>query len=337
MLQGRVVTTSPRCGGAMPVSPVYIGIDVAKAEIALAVRPTGDTWSCPVTDGDLSHLVTRLQTYAPTLIVLEATGGYEVPVVSALAAAGLPVVVVNPRQVRDFAKALGILAKTDALDAAVLAHFGERVQPAVRPLPDEALQALTALVARRRQLVDMLVAERLRRAQMRDAAVRRDISQHIHWLERRLTQTTKDIGRLLETTPAWRVTDNLLQSVPGIGPGTAAVLIAELPELGQLSRRQIAALVGVAPFNCDSGTLAGARHIWGGRTTVRAALYMATLVATRFNPVIRRFYLRLLTAGKRKKVALVAAMRKLLTILNAMVKHQQPWDTAADAACPLDA
>jgi transposase len=336
MLQGRAVTTSPRCGGAMTDSPVYVGIDVSKTQVDVAVRPTGEAWSGPITDSDLPHLVTRLQGVRPALVVLEATGGYEVPVVSALAAAGLPVVVVNPRQVRDFAKACGVLAKTDALDAGVLALFADRVRPDVRPLPDEALAGLTALVARRRQLSDMLVAERLRRAQMRDQAVRRDISQHIRWLERRLTQTTRDIGRLLETTPAWRVTDNLLKSVPGIGPATSATLIAELPELGQLTRREIAALVGVAPFNCDSGTLAGARHIWGGRATVRGALYMATLVATRFNPVIRRFYLRLLGAGKRKKVALVAAMRKLLTILNAMVKHQQSWNTAADAACPLD-
>jgi len=321
----------------MTGSPVYVGIDVAKDHIDLAVRPTGESWSCPIADPDLSQLVTRLQGLGPTLIVLEATGGYEVPVVSALATADLPVVVVNPRQVRDFAKALGILAKTDAIDAAVLALFGERVQPAVRPLPDEALHALTALVARRRQLVEMLVAERQRRAQMKDSVVRRDISQHIRWLERRLTQTTRDIGGVLEATPAWRVTDNLLQSAPGIGPHTAAVLIAELPELGQLSRRQIAALVGVAPFNHDSGTFAGSRHIWGGRVTVRGALYMAALVATRFNPVIRRFYLRLLAAGKRKKVALVAAMRKLLTILNAMVKHQQSWRTATDVANPLDA
>jgi Transposase and inactivated derivatives len=321
----------------MTASPVYVGIDVAKDHIDLAVRPTGEPWSCPIADPDLSRLVTRLQGLGPTLIVLEATGGYEVPVVSALATAGLPVVVVNPRQVRDFAKALGILAKTDAIDAAVLALFGERVQPAVRPLPDEALHALTALVARRRQLVEMLVAERQRRAQMKDSVVRRDISQHIRWLERRLTQTTRDIGGVLEATPAWRVKDNLLQSVPGIGPHTAAVLIAELPELGQLTRRQIAALVGVAPFNRDSGTFAGSRHIWGGRVTVRGALYMAALVATRFNPVIRRFYLRLLAAGKRKKVALVAAMRKLLTILNAMVKHQQSWRTATDVANPLDA
>lgn len=309
---------------------IYVGIDVAKDQLEAAVRPSGTTWTCANTDAEFPRLVARLQEAVPTLIVLEATGGYEVPLVSALAAAGLPVVVVNPRQVRDFAKALGILAKTDTIDADVLALFGERVQPAVRPLPDPALEGLTALVVRRRQLVDMLIAERHRRGQMKAPGVRRDITRHIRWLERRLTQTTRDIGRWLESTPAWRVKDNLLQSAPGVGPNTAAVLIAELPELGHLTRHQIASLVGVAPFACDSGTMRGARHIWGGRVTVRGALYMATLVATRHNPVIRTFYQRLLHLGKRKKVALVAAMRKLLTILNAMVKHQQPWRPVID-------
>lgn len=320
----------------MSTTPVYIGIDVAKAHLDLAIRPSDERWSSAVEEPDLSRLVARLQTLAPTLIVLEATGGYEVPIVSALAAAGLPVVVVNPRQVRDFAKALGILAKTDAIDAAVLALFGERVQPAIRLLPDQALAALSALVARRRQLVEMLVAERHRRSQMRDPGVRRDIGQHIRWLERRLTQTTRDIGRLLETTPAWRVKDNLLQSMPGVGPTTAAVLIAELPELGQLTRQKIASLVGVAPFACDSGTLRGVRRIWGGRVSVRGALYMAALVATRHNAVLRAYYQHLLNKGKQKKVALVAVMHKLLTILNAMVKHQQPWRTDTGVSAPLD-
>lgn len=307
---------------------VYVGIDVAKDQLEVAVQPTAARWACANTDAEFPRLVARLHAAAPTLIVLEATGGYEVPLASALAAAALPVVVVNPRQVRDFAKALGLLAKTDAIDAHVLAVFGERVQPAVRPWPDRALEGLTALVARRRQLVEMLVAERQRRAQVRDPGVRREIARHVRWLERRLAQITRDIGRLLETTPAWRVRDNLLRSAPGVGPNTAAVLIAELPELGQLTRRQIASLVGLAPFNCDSGTLRGARHIWGGRVGVRGALYMATLVATRHNPAIRAFYQRLLALGKKKKIALVAAMRKLLTILNAMVKHQQPWRLA---------
>ena len=314
----------------MTTAPVYVGIDIAKASLEVAVRPSGETWSATMDEPALTALVARLQALAPTLIVLEATGGYEIPVVSALAAVGLPVVVVNPRQVRAFAKALGLLAKTDRLDAGVLALFAERVEPPVRPLPDPALEGLAALVARRRQLLEMLVAERHRRSQMRDSTVRHDITQHVRWLERRLAQTTRDIGRLLETTPAWRVEEDLLQSVPGIGPNTAAVLIADLPELGRLSRREIAALVGVAPFNRDSGTLSGSRHIWGGRVTVRGALYMAALVATRYNPVIRVFYQRLVAAGKKPKVALTAAMRKLLTILNAMVKHQQSWRLATD-------
>lgn len=314
----------------MSTTPISVGIDIAKASLEVAVRPSGETWSASMDEPDLLRLVTRLQTVAPTLIVLEATGGYEIPVVSALAAVGLPVVVVNPRQVRAFAKALGLLAKTDRLDAGVLALFAERVQPPVRPLPDPALEGLAALVARRRQLLEMLVAERHRRSQMRDSTVRHDIAQHVRWLERRLTQTTRDIGRLLETTPAWQVEENLLRSVPGIGPTTAAVLIADLPELGRLSRREIAALVGVAPFNRDSGSLSGSRHIWGGRVAVRGALYMAALVATRYNPVIRVFYQRLVAAGKKPKVALTAAMRKLLTILNAMVKHQQSWRLATD-------
>jgi transposase len=316
--------------------PIYVGIDVAKARLDLAVRPTDETWACALDETALAALVTRLAALSPTSIVLEATGGYELPVVSALAAAGLPVIVVNPRQVRDFAKALGRLAKTDRIDAHVLALFAERIQPAPRPLPDPALRALAAQVARRRQLVDMLVAERLRRAQASDEALRRSITQHIRWLERRVDKATDDIGRTLQATPVWRVKDDLLRSAPGIGGTTSAVLIAELPELGQLTRRQIAALVGVAPFNCDSGTHQGARRIFGGRVSVRGALYMATLVATRFNPVIRTYYQHLLSLGKRKKVALVAAMRKLLTILNAMVKHQQPWRAATDVAALLD-
>lgn len=312
------------------MTPCAVGIDVSKARLEVAVVPSGEAWTCPRDEAHLPGLVTRLQALAPAVIVLEATGGYELLVATALAAAGLPVVVVNPRQVRDFARALGRLAKTDEIDAHVLALFGERVRPPQRPLPDPALQDLAARVARRRQLIEMLAAERNRHTQAPDGRVRRDIAQHIRWLERRVTDSTDDIERLLRESPIWRVKDDLLQSTPGIGPGTSAVLIAHLPELGTLTRHQIAALVGVAPFNCDSGTLAGARHIWGGRVVVRQALYMATLVATRHNPAIRAFYQRLLQVGKKKKLALVAAMRKLLTILNAMVKHQQSWRLAAD-------
>lgn len=314
----------------MTTTFVSVGIDVSKAHLDVAVQPTGEAWTCPREEAALPSLVSRLQALAPGVIVLEATGGYEVLVASALVAAGLPVVVVNPRQVRDFAKALGRLAKTDEIDASVLALFGDRVRPVLRPYPDPALHDLAARVARRRQLVDMLTAERNRHAQAPEGRVRRDITQHIRWLERRVSDRTDDIRRLLQDSPVWRVKDQLLQSTPGVGPNTAAVLIADLPELGTLTRRQIAALVGVAPFNCDSGTLSGSRHIWGGRVVVRQALYMATLAATRCNPAIRDFYQRLLAAGKKKKPALIAAMRKLLTILNAMVKHQQPWRLAPE-------
>jgi transposase len=312
----------------MPTAPLYVGIDVSKAQFDIAVYPSGDEWSSAADDASIGALVSRLHTLAPSLIVLEATGGYEVGLASALAAAGLPVAVVNPRQVRDFAKAVGRLAKTDALDAAILALFAARVRPPVRAYPDAALQDLAARVARRRQLVEMLTAERHRQALAAPGRVRRDIAQHIRWLERRVDESTDDIERMLKQSPVWRVQEDLLQSMPGIGPITTAVLIAQLPELGRLSRREIAALVGVAPFNRDSGTLAGARHIAGGRVVVRDALYMAALSATRYNPAIRLFYQRLVSAGKKKKLALVAAMRKILTILNAMVKHQQPWRTA---------
>jgi transposase len=306
----------------MSTTPLFVGIDVSKAQFDIAVHPSGERWTCAADEPQIATLVTRLQTLSPALIILEATGGYEVPLASALTAATLPVAVVNPRQVRDFAKAVGRLAKTDALDAAVLALFADRVRPPVRPYPNEALQDLAARVARRRQLVDMLTAERHRQALAAPGRVRRDIAQHIRWLERRVDESTDDIERLLKQSPVWRVQEDLLQSMPGIGPITTAVLIAQLPELGRLSRREIAALVGVAPFNCDSGTLAGTRHIWGGRVVVRDALYMAALSATRYNPAIRGFYQRLVAAGKKKKLALVAAMRKILTILNAMVKHQ---------------
>lgn len=304
--------------------PVYVGLDVSKQHLDLAFVPERPPQRVPHTDEAIATLVAQLQSLGPSLLVLEATGGYETAVATALALAGLPVALVNPRQVRDFARALGRLAKTDALDAQVLALFAARVQPAPRPLPDEAQHALAALVTRRRQLVEMLTAERLR-LPMAQGAIRRDVQTHIHWLEQRVHDTDKDLRAALKASPLWHATTRLLQSVPGIGPTTAATLIAELPELGQLTRQQLAALVGVAPFNHDSGRHRGQRTIWGGRAHVRRALYMATLVATRYNPVIRVFYRHLLAVGKPKLVALVASMRKLLTILNAMIKAQQPW------------
>lgn len=310
----------------MPVE-CYVGLDVAKAHLDLATVPATAAVRFAHDEAGVSALVAHLQTLTPTLVVLEATGGYEADVAAAVALAGLPVAVVNPRQVRDFAKALGRLAKTDALDAAVLAAFAARVRPAPRPLPDAAHQALTALVVRRRQLVEMLSAERNRLA-VAHGRVKHDVQTHVHFLEQRVKATTDELRTALHESPVWRAQDQLLRSVPGIGPTTSATLLAELPELGRLSRRQLAALVGVAPLNRDSGTRTGPRVTWGGRAAVRAPLYMATGVATRWNPVIRAFYARLRAAGKPHKVALVAAMHKLLTILNAMVKAQRPWQPA---------
>jgi transposase len=304
--------------------PVFVGIDVAKATLDVAVRPSGECWQHANEPAALLALLARLQPLAPTLVVLEATGGFERGVVAALAAAGVPVVVANPRQVRDFARATGQLAKTDAIDAQALALFAERVRPVPRPLPDEAACALDAVLTRRRQLLEMLTAERNRLGLAR-TPVARQIRRHIRWLERELADVDADLGRLIEQSPVWRAQDDLLQSVPGVGPVVSRTLLGELPELGRLSRKQIAALVGVAPLARDSGTRHGPRCVWGGRAPVRAVLYMGALVATRWNPVIRLFYQRLRAAGKAKKVALVACMRKLLTILNAMARNGTSW------------
>ena len=308
----------------MPQGPMFVGIDVAKAHLDIALRPTAEGWRVANDDAGITPLVARLQALQPALIVLEATGGLEVPVTAALSAVGLPVVVVNPRQARDFAKATGRLAKTEALDAHGLAPFAEAVRPAPRPLPDAQTQALSAQLARRRQLLDMLTAEknRLHRA---PRTIQGDIQAHITWLERRLAALNDDLGRAVRASPVWRAQDDLLQSTPGVGPVLSHTLVADLPAWGTLSRQQIAALVGVAPLNRDSGTLRGKRTVWGGRAHVRAVLYMSTLVAVRYNPVLRTFYERLRRAGKASKVALTACMRKLLTILNAMVKHRTPW------------
>jgi transposase len=305
--------------------PVTIGIDVSKDTLAVAVHPTGEQWSTPTTPAALDALATRLAALAPTVIVLEATGGYETAAAAACAAHGLPVAIVNPRQVRAFARALGRAAKTDALDAAVLALFGARVAPVARPPVDTDTQALAALVARRRQLLDMLGAEQRRLEHATTPRVQQDVEAHIRWLTQRVKDVDTDLTTTIRESPVWRAREDLLQSVPGVGPVTARTLLADLPELGQLTRRTAAALVGVAPFNRDSGRWRGTRSILGGRPAVRRTLYMAALVATRHNPVLRGFYARLRAAGKPPKVALVAVMRKLLTILNAMVQHQQPW------------
>jgi len=278
-----------------------------------------------LTPAGLAGLVARLQHLGPRLVVLEATGGYEIPVAAALASAGVPVAVVNPRQIRDYARATGQLAKTDALDARLMALFAEAVQPEVRPLPTPEAQALGDLVTRRRQLVDMLGAERNRHHQARDLRLQRRIATHIRWLTKALAEIEADLATRIRSSPIWRERDNLLHSVPGVGDITAYTLIADLPELGHLDRRKIAALVGLAPFNRESGHWRGRRMIAGGRPAVRSVLYMATLTAVRFNPAIAHFYQRLTAAGRPKKVALTAAMRKLLTILNAMLRDQRPW------------
>jgi len=302
----------------------FVGVDVAKAEVVVACRPEGVGWTAANDQAGMSATVARLRTLAPTLIVAEATGGYERALVAALAAAGLPLVVANPRQVRDFAKATGQLAKTDRLDADILALFAERVRPTPRPLPAPVVQQLNALITRRRQLLDMLTAER-NRLEHAAAPIRRSLADHIRWLERRVADVDRDLDHTIESSPVWRAKENLLRSVPGVGPVVSRTLLADVPELGHLNRKEIAALVGVAPRARDSGTLRGKRIVWGGRAPVRAVLYMGALVATRRNPVIRAFYGRLVAAGKPKKLALTACMRKLLTILNAMVRNNTTW------------
>ena len=306
---------------------VSVGIDVSKETLEIAVHETGDSWT--VTNDNLggAALVTKLKQLKATSIVLEATGGFETLITAILSAADLPVIVVNPRQVRDFAKATGQLAKTDRIDSCVLAHFAAAVDPPVRPIKSDETQHLEALLARRRQIVEMLVAEKNRLANNRDRAVVKDLKAHIAWLEQRLKSKDDQLQRELKNSPAWRERDDLLRSVPGVGRVLSLTLLAELPELGHLNRREIAKLVGVAPFNWDSGQWRGSRHIWGGRATIRSPLFMATLCAIRINPTIKSFYRRLIVAGKAPKVAIIACMRKLLTILNIMIKTQTSWRT----------
>ena len=326
IVQGRVNTET---GGKMEGEARFVGIDVSKAQLDVAVRPTGKRWVLPYDETGIEGLIPQIVDLEPALVLLEATGGLELPLVAALAAAALPVVVVNPRQVRDFAKATGTLAKTDTLDAGVLAHFADAVRPEVRPLKDAETQVLNSLTARRHQVMTMLVSEKNRLGTASGAvsprAVSPRIEAHIAWLEQELSDLDKGLRQTLRQSPVWREKDDLLRTVPGVGPQLSLTLLAHLPELGTLDRKQIAALVGVAPYNRDSGTRRGKRAVWGGRSRVRAVLYMGALVASRHNPAIRDFYQRLLAAGKPKKVALVASMRKLLVTLNAMLKHGYPW------------
>lgn len=303
----------------------WIGIDVAKAALDVADTSTARPWQVTNDEAGIAVLVAELLGRQPTLVVLEATGGHERAVTAALAVAAIPVAVVNPRQVRDFAKATGQLAKSDALDARLLALFAQRVQPTPRPLPDETAQGLAALLARRRQVLEMRTAEVNRRASLA-SRLRPALDAHVLWLSQQLAELDRDLDQTLRESPLWQEKQELLRSIPGIGPVVARTLLGDLPELGTLTRWEVAALAGVAPLNADSGTRQGKRRTWGGRATVRAALYMAAVVAARCNPLIRPLYQRLCDQGKPTKVALVACMRKLLTIANAILRDGVPWD-----------
>lgn len=307
---------------------IFIGIDVSKNQLNVAIRPGTDFFTVNNDDHGISNLVRRLTELEPQLVLLEASGGYEILAAAALRQSGLPAQIINPRQVREFARSTGKLAKTDKIDAAVLAHFAPLLQPPLRPWPEAQQQELAALMTRRRQLVEMLVMEKNRLATAWSSKVWKSLQVHLQYLTTQLQELEQELHDFMRRSPLYLEKDQLLQSVPGIGPLTSRSLLAWLPELGALNRKQIAALVGVAPFNRDSGQMRGRRTVWGGRKQVRPSLYMATIAACRFNPAIRTFYQRLLQAGKRKKVALTAWMRKLLTILNAVLKYQQPWRLA---------
>lgn len=306
----------------------FIGIDVAKDKLDVHVRPAGEAFVVARDGKGLVELVERVRALAPALIVLEATGGFERTVAAALAAAKLPLVVVNPRQIRAFARATGRLAKTDAIDAAIIAHFAEAIRPVPRPVLDEEAQLLDDMVSRRRQLIDMIVAETNRKKAMANTRIAREIDRHLLYLQKLLTELDGDIDDAIRSSPVWCEKEELMVSVPGIAQKTARTLIAELPELGTLNRRQIASLVGVAPMNRDSGAMRGKRHVQGGRTAVRSALYMAALTAARCNPVLRQTYQRLRQAGKPPKLALIAVLRRLIVILNAIIRDRSPWKTA---------
>ena len=303
----------------------FAGIDVSKDRLDVAALPSGEVWSLEHDESGIEALVQKLGELHLESVIVEATGGLERTLVASLAAAAIPVIVINPRQVRDFAKATGQLAKTDSIDAMILALFGQRVRPERRELPDEETQALESLLVRRRQIIEMLVAEN-HRVPLASAAISKDLKAHIHFLEKRVERVDAEIDLAIKKSPVWRTKDALFRSVPGVGPVLSRTLLAELPELGRVSNNQISKLVGVAPLNRDSGRFRGKRRIWGGRASVRKVLYMAAFSATRWNPVIRAYYERLVGAGKAHKVALVACMRKLLIMLNSMARSGQSWN-----------
>lgn len=307
----------------------YIGIDISSDTLDIATNPRRQFKSFRNNDADVSEATSYLKRLAPILVVMEATGGLEMPLAAALSAVGIPVAVVNPRQVRDYARSMGKLAKTDTIDAQVMADFAAAVNPEPHPLADKQTQELKDILTRRSQLNEMITAEKNRLYRAR-RPVSDHIKAHIAWLEQELSDMDSNLRLFIQESPIWREKDNLLQSVPGVGPILSSTLLAELPELGTLNRRQIAALAGVAPLNRDSGKFRGKRTVWGGRAKVRAVLYMGTLVATRHNATIRCFYERLIAAGKAKKAAITACMRKLLTIMNAMMKHHTPWQNISN-------
>jgi len=319
---------SPIRQGWVAMENIIVGIDVSKDRLDVAVRPSGEVFAIERNPIGLEQLTLRLGALSPNLVALEATGGFEIVVAAALAAARLPIVVVNPAQIRAFAKAVGQRAKTDPIDAGIIAHFAEATRPEPRPLPDEATQLLADLVARRRQILEMMVAERQREKRVTVPHLRKSIMRLLKALERELTSVDTDINDAVRGSPAWREKEDLLASVPGVGPTIARTLIAELPELGKLSRRQVAALAGLAPFTRQSGQWRGRSFIGGGRTTVRTALFMGAMVAKRHNPVLKVFFDRLVAAGKPKMVALIAVARKLLTMLNAILRDRKPWQIA---------
>lgn len=308
-----------------PHIDVFAGIDVSKDTLAIGIHPAGEVFELSHDAKGIAEVLTRLARHSPALIVLEATGGLETQLAVALAAAGMPVAVVNPRQVRDYARATGQLSKTDRIDAQVLADFAQAIRPQARPLKDEATRELDELVARRRQLVGMRIQERQRLLHA-SPALRKELKRHIAWLERRIGHIDTDLTARLRSSEAWRVRDDLLRSIPGVGPVLCTTLLAKVPELGSLDHKALAKLIGVAPLAADSGKHRGARHTWGGRAEVRAVLYMATISAMRANPAIKAFAVRLSQTGKKPKVVIVACMHKLLTIMNAMIKNNTPWN-----------